>query len=143
METASHRPPVRWKGVSRKLKTHPGAFSSFLKFLQRSGCVGNCFKFKKDAAAWHLPRPKINYLRHFSGTRCSMIARDDHQRCSHTVPPPSRGIGNSQANTSTFHIRFASSLRNSSSLLTTPPTRTAGGVAHLPPVARNPNLNFQ
>ena len=42
-----------------------------------------------------------------------------------------------------FPGEYASSLRNSSSLLTTPPTRTAGGVAHLPPVARNPNLNFQ
>ena len=87
VETASHRPPVSWKGLSRACRAYLGAFSSFLKFLQRSGCVGNCFKFKKDAAAWHLPRPKINYLRHFSGTRCSMIARDDHQRCSHTVPP--------------------------------------------------------
>ena len=43
----------------------------------------------------------------------------------------------------TFHIRFASSLRNSSSLLTTPPTRTAGVVAHPPSVARDLNLNFQ
>ena len=34
-------------------------------------------------------------------------------------------------------------LRNSSSLLTTPPTRTAGGIAHPPPVARDLNLNFQ
>ena len=42
-----------------------------------------------------------------------------------------------------FPGEYASSLRNSSSLLTTPPTRTAGGVAHPPSVARDLNLNFQ
>ena len=30
---------------------------------------------------------KFNYLEHFKETRCSMIARDDHQSCSPTVPP--------------------------------------------------------
>ena len=42
-----------------------------------------------------------------------------------------------------FPGEYASSLRNSSSLLTTPLTRTAGDIAHPPPVARDPNLNFQ
>ena len=47
-------------------------------------------KFKKDAAAWHLPGLKFNYLGLFPGARCLIIARDDHQSCSHTAPPTPR-----------------------------------------------------
>ena len=47
-------------------------------------------KFKKDAAAWHLPGLKFNYLGLFPGARCLVIARDDHQSCSHTAPPTPR-----------------------------------------------------
>ena len=45
------------------------------------------FKIKKRCSSLaHLPRPKFNYLIHLPETRCSMIARDDHQSYSHTVP---------------------------------------------------------
>ena len=38
-------------------------------------------------------RTQLNYLGLFSETRCSMIAPNDHQSCSHTVPPtPKDGL---------------------------------------------------
>ena len=67
---------------------------------QRDGFPGNHHHTEVDAAAHHCHSDgmhiglKLIYLEHLPETRCSMIALDDHQSCSHTVPPtPKDGLG--------------------------------------------------
>ena len=76
--------------TSVKFDGHQFIWSSRRLSRQSSPHRGRCrlapSPFRRNA-----DRPKVNYLRLFPETRCSMIALDDHQSCSHTVPPTPKG----------------------------------------------------